>query len=191
MARVRAENVRLRAALAHETQRLREQEDAFTRVRVSAEEITLLEAEEIARLETELDKCLDDKEHWQKRAKAAELELLHTQQRFQEHIRNNTDLSYGSYGHTDRGAVQSPGRGHRSAGAGLSSNTDDEVLSDEASYQGNYSPAYQRNPMSYEKPRNGEWEYKINSEPPSLAEVSERMQDFESRLRRPIFEEEV
>jgi hypothetical protein len=41
-------------------------------VRASAEEITLLEAEEIARLEAELDRCNEEKEQWQKKCKAAE-----------------------------------------------------------------------------------------------------------------------
>lgn len=193
MARVRAENVRLRAALSYESQRLREQEDAFTRVKVSAEEITLLEAEEIARLETELDKCLDDKEHWQKRAKVAELELLHTQQKFQEYVKHEMTQGELTYARTEeRGAVQSPGRNKHSGAMGLSTNLDDEASLDDASYPGTtYSPSYSRHPMSYDETRNGDWEYKRSSDFPSLAEVSERVQDFESRLKRPIFEEEV
>jgi hypothetical protein len=69
---LRRENARLKHQLHRERSMCRGQEEALNKVRSSAEEITLLEAEEIARLEVELDRSMEEKEHWQRRCKAAE-----------------------------------------------------------------------------------------------------------------------
>jgi hypothetical protein len=58
--------------LERERSLLREQEIILRQVRDSAVEITLLEAEEIARLECDLEKCHDEKENWHRKCRKAE-----------------------------------------------------------------------------------------------------------------------
>ena len=74
---LRAENAKLLNDLEKERELLRRQEKALDQVRTSAEEITLLEAEEIVRLETELEICSDLKDEWEKKCKNA---LSHVKQ---------------------------------------------------------------------------------------------------------------
>ena len=208
MARVRAENARLRAALAHESKRLREQEDAFTRVKLSAEEITVVEAQEIARLERELDKCLDDKEHWQKRAKSAEFDLLQLQQRYQELLRDKdteggTRSGNSSSSSSGGGSNSTPTRTSRpaaSAGDMMSPVPTNEEsvylrrvaaaglmspavpLADDAYSGVSNPPTYPRPPPAAAPDRRGEREQKMN-------DMMERMHELEARLRGPAVDE--
>lgn len=69
---VRNENEVLRAQLETERLALRNQMKTLERVRTSAEEITLLEAEEIARLEHELEKAKEEAEKWKMRSQKYE-----------------------------------------------------------------------------------------------------------------------
>ena len=68
---LRAENSKLLKYIENDRELLRRQEKALNQVRTSAEEITLLEAEEIVRLETELDRCTELKNEWEKKCNNA------------------------------------------------------------------------------------------------------------------------
>ena len=84
-----AENGQLAETLEKERKLLMGQADALNQVRASAEEITFLEAEEIARLESELSKCFDEIDFWRKKCKVAETrsEKLSLQlQRQEQHL---------------------------------------------------------------------------------------------------------
>jgi hypothetical protein len=74
---LRIENAVLLEELESIRELVRRQENALNQVRTSAEEITLLEAEEIARLETELEKSLTEKDQWRQRCKSAEVQVKH------------------------------------------------------------------------------------------------------------------
>ena len=76
---LRIENDKLIADLVKERAVIRRQETALNQVRTSAEEITLLEAEEICRLENELEKCTDSKEEWERRCNSALLQIKNLQ----------------------------------------------------------------------------------------------------------------
>ena len=194
MAKVRAENIRLRAALAHETNRLRDQEEAFVRVKVSAEEITLLEAEEIARLETELDKALDDKEHWQKRCKTAEHQFLLLQQEYQELVKSINP---------QRSAISLENNKDMSNRGTPMRNSQKSNYEDSSAYLGiTNSSSYQPNHLSMSTPhstphsydRQGQQygsnirEHLEGTSSTNLPNLLERMQDFETRLQKPMFE---
>jgi hypothetical protein len=69
--RLRIENAELLEMLQKERALLRWQEAALNEVRSSAEDLTLLEAEEIARLEFELDACVIEKNNWERKCKAS------------------------------------------------------------------------------------------------------------------------
>ena len=69
---LRIEITTLSKLLERERRLQREQETILRQVRDSAVEITLLEAEEIARLECDLDKCHDEKENWRSKCRSAE-----------------------------------------------------------------------------------------------------------------------
>jgi hypothetical protein len=74
---LRIENAVLLEELESVRDLVRRQENALNQVRTSAEEITLLEAEEIARLETELESCRSEKDDWRQRCKSAEIQVKH------------------------------------------------------------------------------------------------------------------
>jgi hypothetical protein len=82
---LRIENAELLEMLHKERALLRWQEAALNEVRASAEELTLLEAEEIARLEFELDACTIEKNNWERKCKIAlsSMQLLQQQQQQQ------------------------------------------------------------------------------------------------------------
>ena len=200
MAKVRAENIRLRAALAHETNRLRDQEDAFVRVKVSAEEITLLEAEEIARLETELDKALDDNEHWQKRCKTAEHQSLLLQQEYQELVKSFNTQRSGTTLEKNKD-VFTTGTPMRNSQKSNHENTNAYLGMTNNSmyphYQQNSFPTSSPHSTSQSYGRQGSQSYggdihKSNtSEGTSTTHIPsllERMQDFETRLQKPMYE---
>ena len=69
---LRAENIELQRTLEKERILLRDQEIVVNKIRDSAVEITLLEAEEIARLENDLAQCYEEKDHWRGKCRAAE-----------------------------------------------------------------------------------------------------------------------
>lgn len=71
---LRAQNAKLLQTLDRERCLLREQESALNKIRDSALEITLLEAEEIARLEQDLITSHDLNNTWQKRCISAEFQ---------------------------------------------------------------------------------------------------------------------
>ena len=75
--KLRVENAKLLESLSRERELLKGQEEALRHVRASAEEITLLEAEEIVRLESELNKSFAQTDYWRKKCKLAE---AHTEQ---------------------------------------------------------------------------------------------------------------
>ena len=69
---LRAENIELQRTLEKERMLLRDQEIVVNKIRDSAVEITLLEAEEIARLENDLAQCYEEKDLWRGKCRAAE-----------------------------------------------------------------------------------------------------------------------
>lgn len=69
---LRAENIELQRTLVKERMLLRDQEIVVNKIRDSAVEITLLEAEEIARLENDLAQCYEEKDLWRGKCRAAE-----------------------------------------------------------------------------------------------------------------------
>jgi hypothetical protein len=69
---LRAENIALLRTLEKERMLLREQEIVVNKIRDSAVEITLLEAEEIARLESDLAQCYEERDTWRGKCRAAE-----------------------------------------------------------------------------------------------------------------------
>lgn len=82
---LRIQNAELLEMLQKERALLRWQEAALNEVRASAEELTLLEAEEIARLEFELDACVIEKNNWERECKIAlsSMQMLQQQQQQQ------------------------------------------------------------------------------------------------------------
>ena len=66
------ENAKLLEELCRERKLIKGQEEALNHVRASAEEITLLKAEEIVRLESELNKSFVQTDFWRKKCKLAE-----------------------------------------------------------------------------------------------------------------------
>lgn len=80
---LRIENAELLEMLQKERALLRWQETALNEVRTSAEEVTLLEAEEIARLEFELEVCVHEKNSWERRCKVALSSMQQPQQQQQ------------------------------------------------------------------------------------------------------------
>ena len=69
---LRAENIELLRTLERERILLHDQEIVVNKIRDSAVEITLLEAEEIARLENDLAQCHEEKNIWRGKCRAAE-----------------------------------------------------------------------------------------------------------------------
>lgn len=93
---LRIENRTLTRLLEEERGRLRQQETILVLVRDSAVEITLLEAEEIVRLECDLDKCHDEKENWRRKCRKAE---YHVDQLSQQLRQLDLLVSHGGYSH--------------------------------------------------------------------------------------------
>ena len=81
---IRQENISLKEQLERERCLLRNQEAILSQVKLSAEELTLLEAEEIVRLEAELARCLDERKLWQKNYKSIEEKNKMLQQRLHD-----------------------------------------------------------------------------------------------------------
>jgi hypothetical protein len=93
---LRIEITTLSKLLERERSLLREQDIILRQVRDSAVEITLLEAEEIARLECDLDKCHDEKENWRRKCRRAEyhVDQLSQQLKQLELLVNHGGISY-------------------------------------------------------------------------------------------------
>lgn len=93
---LRSQNARLLVTLERERHLLRGQECALNKIRDSALEITLLEAEEIARLENDLITCRDENDKWQKRCISAEFQADRLSQQLKqlELLLNHGDLTY-------------------------------------------------------------------------------------------------
>ena len=72
---LKGENATLRDSLAADRALIKTQEKTLEHVRASAEEITLLEAEEIARLEAELDRVTTERDKWASTAKKFETQI--------------------------------------------------------------------------------------------------------------------
>lgn len=75
---LKAENATLRDSIAADRALIKTQEKTLEHVRASAEEITLLEAEEIARLEAELERVTDERDRWAAHAKKYEAKAYST-----------------------------------------------------------------------------------------------------------------
>lgn len=80
---LRLKNTQLQELLMRERALLKWQEMNLIEVRASAEELTLLEAEEIARLETELESCFVEKVNWESKYKLANLDLKRLQRQLE------------------------------------------------------------------------------------------------------------
>lgn len=95
---LRAENIVLLRTLEKERMLLREQEIVVNKIRDSAVEITLLEAEEIARLESDLAQCYEERDIWRGKCRAAEylVEDLTQQLNYLDLVikKNGISLSY-------------------------------------------------------------------------------------------------
>jgi hypothetical protein len=95
---LRAENIALLRTLEKERMLLREQGIVVNKIRDSAVEITLLEAEEIARLESDLAQCYEERDIWRGKCRAAEylVEDLTQQLNYLDLVikKNGISLSY-------------------------------------------------------------------------------------------------
>jgi hypothetical protein len=105
---LKAENATLRDSIAADRALIKTQEKTLEHVRASAEEITLLEAEEIARLEAELERVSDERDRWQANARKYEAKAY-------ESKGNTYSSSGGGNGHrgTPTGNNPSGSGGHR------------------------------------------------------------------------------
>ena len=95
---LRAQNAKLLLTLEGERCLLREQESALNKIRDSALEITLLEAEEIARLEQDLITSHDENNIWQKRCISAEFQAERLSQQLNqlESLLNHDNLTFNT-----------------------------------------------------------------------------------------------
>ena len=80
---LRLKNAQLQELLMKERALLKWQEMNLIEVRASAEELTLLEAEEIARLEMELESCFIEKVDWESKCKLAKLDVMRLQRQLE------------------------------------------------------------------------------------------------------------
>jgi len=87
--RLRRENIILRDQIDRERSMLKSQEEILQRVRLSAEELTLLEAEEIARLEEEVDRLMKENEKLKLKYDQAESNAEIHRQKLKEYERSH------------------------------------------------------------------------------------------------------
>lgn len=89
-AKLERENQTLRRQIEKERSVLKNHGEILNRVRASAEEITLLEAEEVGRLEREVDRLTADNIKWRERCKLSEANAEHLKQKLNELERQNS-----------------------------------------------------------------------------------------------------
>jgi hypothetical protein len=95
------ENAILRDTLEKNKILLENQEKTLERVRVSAEEMSLLEAEEIARLEVELERMKEERDKWMTSSNRHETQLELLKQELYQRAKNDGDRG-GGYGDRER-----------------------------------------------------------------------------------------
>jgi hypothetical protein len=106
------ENASLKQNLQEEKKAFRKLEETLARVRSSSEEITLLEAEEIARLEVEMECVLEERDKYLASSRSFEMQIELLQQRQRDDLHGGSVGSRRSQnGRAEHTPVSSPNNG--------------------------------------------------------------------------------
>ena len=92
----------LKQMLNNEKDAFKKLEDTLARVRSSSEEITLLEAEEIARLEEEIERITEERDKYKSSTRSLEVQIELLQQRLREDDRGFENGRQYENGHVER-----------------------------------------------------------------------------------------